>query len=104
MQPDNDIARSCIRFGWTALAVFAVLGLALETLHLFKVAPYMEVSIRRELWTLAHAHGVLLALVTVVFGIYVEGRNPSKSLSRASAALRSGALLVPLGFFAGGHW
>lgn len=100
---DADItAQSCIRFGWTALAIFAVLGLGLESLHLFKAPPYMEVTIRRELWTLAHAHGVLLALVTVVFGMFLAPRETTTALRRAAAALRSGAILVPVGFLAGG--
>ncbi len=95
-------SRACVRFGWTALAVFALLGLGLETLHLVKAPAYMEVKIRRELWTLAHAHGVLLALVTIVFGLYAHRLQLCRPLGNASIALRAGALMIPLGFLFGG--
>ena len=95
-------SQACVRFGWTALAVFALLGLGLESLHLVKAPAYMEVHIRRELWTLAHAHGVLLALVTIVFGLYATRLQEHRSLGGASVALRAGALLIPFGFLLGG--
>ena len=98
----RDHGNDCVRFGWTALAFFALLGLGLESLHLIKAPVYMEVHIRRELWTLAHAHGVLLALVTIVFGLYRHRLGAHAGLDRASAALRTGALLIPGGFLLGG--
>jgi len=55
-----------LRFGWWSLLVFATLGLILESLHGFKVRAYLDVSneTRRLMWTLAHAHGTLLAVVS----------------------------------------
>lgn len=95
--------RGSIRFGWTALAVFALLGLGLESLHLVKAPEYMEVRLRRELWILAHAHGVLLALINVVFGLYASaGSGTTAGLSRAAQALRFGAVAIPVGFLLGG--
>lgn len=102
--PSNDpSSRAALRFGWTALVVFALLGLTLEGLHLIKWPLYFEVQIRRELWTLAHAHGALLALITIVFGLYAEnGIDNVQSRRRASQSLRGAALLMPAGFFLGG--
>src|SRR5438132_14075230 len=66
-------ARRHLQFGWWSLVVFATLGLVLETLHGFKVRAYLDVSneTRRLMWTLAHAHGTLLAIVHIVFGLTV---------------------------------
>ncbi len=67
----QDYARHHLRFGWWLLLVFASAGLALELLHGFKVRAYLDVSneTRRLMWTLAHAHGTLLGLVHIVFGL-----------------------------------
>ena len=99
---DNDI-RACLRFGWTVLAAFMVTGLALESLHLVKAPLYLEVRIRRELWTLAHAHGGLMAIITIAFA-HSAARlmKEDKRRHRAALAMRIGALAVPLGFFFGG--
>ena len=66
-----DYARRHIRFGWWSLLVFASAGLVLESLHGFKVRAYLDTSneTRRLMWTLAHAHGTLLALVNVAAGL-----------------------------------
>lgn len=100
---NSDTFRTSVRFGWTALAVFALLGLGLEALHLVKAPAYMEVRIRRELWILAHAHGVLLALINIVFGLYAARvAAATKRLQRAGQALRFGAIAMPAGFLFGG--
>jgi hypothetical protein len=90
-------------YGWTALVFFIGLGIVLETFHLFKSPFYLEVHLRRELWTLAHAHGTLLALLNVAFALTAPravAAEPSRR--RASRLVRSGAVLVPLGFLLGG--
>ena len=53
-----------LRFGWRSLFVFLVLGVVLETLHGFKLGWYLDVGaeMRRLMFTLAHAHGTLLAM------------------------------------------
>jgi hypothetical protein len=82
--------------------LFLVAGVGLESLHLFKVPAYVEVAIRREMWTLAHAHGTLLGLLVVVFaGSLARDLEPTLG-SRLGRWLRLGALAVPLGFFLGG--
>jgi hypothetical protein len=98
-------ARKHLRFGWWALFVFATLGLVLELLHGFKVQAYLAVSneTRRLMWTLAHAHGVLLAVINIILGLTLEaGRLPTRSISRVSIALMAAAVLLPGGFFAAG--
>ena len=45
--PDRNAAALVdrhLRVGWVAVLAFAAVGLALETLHGFKVAPYVNVS------------------------------------------------------------
>lgn len=100
---NDPSVRACLRFGWTAVAVFLLLGLVLESLHLIKAPFYLDVRLRRELWTLAHAHGTLLGLVNIAFAVTAERcLNGARTIRRASRALRAGSLLVPLGFFLGG--
>ena len=70
----DRLARRHLRFGWAAVLVFAVLGLTLETLHGFKIRLYLDLSneTRRLMWTLAHAHGTLLGIVNIVYGLTVS--------------------------------
>src|SRR4249920_2505171 len=72
--PASGLALRHLRLGWTAILVFLALGLVLEGLHGFKVALYLDVSneTRRLMWTLAHAHGGLLALINVLVGLSIR--------------------------------
>jgi hypothetical protein len=92
-----------LRVGWTALFVYATLGVVLELLHAFKVPWYLGVATetRRLLWTLAHAHGVALALVNLALAATCT-KLPRPLHPAASATLVAGTLLVPCGFFLGG--
>ena len=67
----DALVRKHLRVGWLALLVFLSLGIILESLHGFKVGLYLDVSnqTRRFMWTLAHAHGTLLALVNLAFAL-----------------------------------
>ena len=99
-------ARRHLRFGWWSLLAFATLGLVLESLHGFKVRAYLDVSneTRRLMWTLAHAHGTLLAVVHIVFGLTV-GTYPdlsARNLRLISTSLVGASILLPGGFFLGG--
>jgi hypothetical protein len=90
-------------YGWAAVALFLVLGLVLESLHLAKAPFYVDARLRRELWTLAHAHGTLLGLVSVAFALTAQRAIARpEARRRASRLLRAGALLVPAGFLLGG--
>lgn len=99
-------ARKHVRFGWWSLLAFLTLGFALEVLHGFKAQMYLDVSneTRRLMWTLAHAHGSLLSLIHVVFGICLRtipelGTN---NLRHTSLSLVAASILLPAGFFLGG--
>jgi hypothetical protein len=105
-RPGVDYAHRHLRFGWWSLLVFATLGLALEVLHGFKVRAYLDVSneTRRLMWTLAHAHGTLLAFVHVLFGLNVKSR-PDLAVRHQhaiSSCLIGASVLLPGGFFLGG--
>lgn len=96
------------RFAWWSLFVFLGLGTLLEALHGLKIGWYLDVSneTRRLMWTLAHAHGTLLALIHAAFAFTLP-RLPSwapRSRNIASLCLIGASLLLPGGFFAGGIW
>ena len=92
--------------GWSFLLLFLSLGALLESMHGFKLGFYLdpEHKLRRELWTLAHAHGTLLALIQIGFasGLTQFGRWTAARLKLVSFFLLDAALLIPLGFFLGG--
>ncbi len=98
--------RRHLRFGWWSLLFFVTLGFVLELLHGFKVRMYLDVSneTRRLMWTLAHAHGGLLALVHVIFGLSlrVVPELGARRLSLISSSLIGASILLPGGFFLGG--
>lgn len=104
----HALAERHLRFGWWTLLGFLALGLVLEALHGFKVGLYLDVTneTRRLMWTLAHAHGTLFALVNLGFAAAVLARPAWADRRRglASSCLRAGSLLMPLGFFLGGVW
>lgn len=95
-----------IAIGWWTLLLFLSLGAALEVLHGLKVGWYLDVGneTRRLMWRLAHAHGALLGLVNVVFGLTVRslGAQEGRSWSVPAAALLVATVLIPGGFFLGG--
>ena len=106
----DEISRACwrlhLRFGWLSLVVFVTLGLALETMHAFKLGLYLNVGneARRLMWTLAHAHGALLSLLNVVFGLMVLQLPQWRggTLLLGSRCLLAATILLPLGFLVGG--
>ena len=102
--PEVQLADRNLRFGWWSLLVFLSLGAVLETLHGVKIGWYVDVGneTRRLMFTLAHAHGTLLALVNIVAGL--SGRIVERFTLRSSVsfALIWAAILLPAGFFLGG--
>ena len=96
-------ARRHIRFGWCSLLVFVTLGLALEAMHGLKIGWYLDVSnqTRRLMWTLAHAHGTLLALLNLALASTVK-LFPTSSVRAASRWMLGASVLMPVGFFLGG--
>lgn len=104
---DRALRRLHLAWGWTALAVWVVSGLGLEVLHGFKVGWLLDadVTTRRTMLRLAHAHGALTGVVNIAFAVGATGlawgdRGPA----RASKALRAGTVLLPGGFLLGGLW
>jgi hypothetical protein len=99
-------ARRHLRFGWWSLLVFAALGLLLETFHGFKFGAYLDVAndTRRLMWRLAHAHGALIGVVHILFGLVLRGAGDTgfRNSPRTSIALVSAGVLLPGGFFLGG--
>src|SRR5437667_10155222 len=93
-----------LRFGWWSLLVFLCVGAVLEALHGFKIGWYVDVGneTRRLMFTLAHAHGTLLALVNVAAGLMVRTVERFTLRPSVSFALIWAAILLPAGFFLGG--
>ena len=100
---DEPLPRTSLRTGLWLLAFSLPLGLTLEALHAWKVPVYLGSALRRELWTLAHAHGNLLGILCLVFAA-IGGRllpEPTQR-QRIERMLATGAVLMPLGFLFGG--
>lgn len=100
---ESVYTRPHLKFGWWSLLLFLTLGIALETLHGFKIGWYLDVSnsTRRLMLTLAHAHGTLLGLVHIAFAITTRAARIAPGRA-ASHCLRGASLLLPGGFFLGG--
>ena len=102
----RQLIQTHFRWGWSLLLLFLTLGLLLEALHGFKTGFYLDASSesRRLTWTLAHAHGTLLALVHLAFAAYLNTRVdwPRGRLTLASRSLMGGSILLPMSFFLSG--
>lgn len=96
-------ARTSALAGFWLLAIALPLGLTLEALHALKVPVYFGSALRRELWTLAHAHGNLLGILCLCYSALAEKwiQDTGRRL-RAARLLVAGSILMPVGFFAGG--
>lgn len=103
---DLRLATRChLAAGWSAVLVFLALGIVLESLHGFKIGWYLDVgnSTRRLMWTLAHAHGTLLGMLNILFGLTARHVSWAGTGRRvASMALLGATVLLPGGFFLGG--
>jgi hypothetical protein len=99
----DDATRRALVTGWILLAVFLPLGLTLEALHALKVQVYLGSAVRREMWTLAHAHGNLLGILCLVFAALGERvTTDATRRGRIARLLIAGSVLMPLGFLLGG--
>lgn len=100
------VARLHLRWGWTMILLFALLGMGLEALHGFKVGWYLDVGneTRRLMFRLGHAHGTLLGLLNLglAFTVTRLPDQPARQRMRGSRALRVASILMPGGFVAGG--
>lgn len=107
VDPSKALVRRHLRFGWWTLLLFLLLGAVLEGLHAYKVSYYLDVAneTRRLLWTLAHTHGTLLALVHLAFAFTARELGLSGLIGWtrfASFALSCASCLMPTGFWLGG--
>lgn len=84
---------------WLLLLAWLVFGLVLEFLMATKADSYLAQDIRREMWRLAHAHGVLLAAITLLADAHLGWGG-----KLAKPMMVFGAIAMPLGFFLGGCW
>lgn len=102
----RETIRTHLRFGWSLLFAFLLLGIALEAMHGFKIGWYLSAAeeTRRLMLTLAHAHGVLFGLVNVAFAASLHAHDAvdATALALPSALLRTASLLMPTGFLLGG--
>lgn len=102
----TPLVRRHLRLGWLAILVFLTLGIVLEALHGFKVDSYLNVAneTRRLMWTLAHAHGVLIGLLHLGYAFTLrELELESARWTRiVSPCLTGATVLLPGGFFLGG--
>ena len=94
-----------VAIGWVMLLIYLSLGMVLEAFHGFKVRWYVDLNneMRRLMWTLAHAHGVLIGLIHIAFAATVHLRpEAQKQRPLASACLVLAGVLLPGGFLLGG--
>jgi hypothetical protein len=109
-EPIDAQSRSFVRrhlmIGWWGLVAFLTLGIVLETLHGFKVGAYLDKPNhnRRLMWSLAHAHGTLIALIHIGFSCSLNflGAVSNRRLRLVSFLLLDAILFLPTGFFLGG--
>jgi len=104
--PADDLCARHVRIGWWSLLFFLSLGAGLEALHSLKLGCYLAPAneTRRLLWTLAHAHGTLLAILQLIFGLLTRVTlDPASSqVMLAARCLIGASLLIPGGFLLGG--
>lgn len=102
----SRLIRRHLLVGWGGLLLFLTLGIVLETLHGLKSSFYLDPgnSTRRLVWTLAHAHGTLFAMVNMAFALSLSRINlgSERLLRFASPGFIGALVLLPLGFFLGG--
>jgi len=95
--------RTALLSGYLLLLFSLPLGLTLEALHALKIDVYLESTLRRELWTLAHAHGNLLGILCLAYAAIAPAWIADAEARRNAARwLAAGAWLLPLGFLLGG--
>lgn len=98
----SDLETRHLRAGWWGLALYVVLGAALEALHAWKSPVFVDAGreTTRMMLRLAHSHGTLVAIVNILFALTVRAR-PDAARPLASASLLAALVLLPGGFFLG---
>jgi len=94
-----------LRASIALIAAFLGMGLWLEAMYGLRAEGWIDDALRREFLRLGHSHGALLGLVNVALGWACERlETPPAWAHRIRLAAFMGALLVGLGFVAGGLW
>lgn len=91
-------------WGWRLVLVYVTMGLALAALRGLKIGFYLDPAqeVRREMWTLAHAHGTLVGIVQVLFSAALAKWRSWSRARLCSALLFWAAVLLPTGFVLAG--
>ncbi|TDJ69826.1 MAG: hypothetical protein E2O39_10990 [Planctomycetota bacterium] len=97
------LQRRHLRVGWWSIVFFITMGTGLELMHGLKVDWYLNVAneTRRLMFTLAHAHGVLIGALHVGYA-FTLGLVESAASRAASGCLTAATILLPGGFLLGG--
>jgi hypothetical protein len=100
---DRSWVRSAAFQSFVGIAVWLTFGLVLEGFLGYKTPAYLQDSVRRELFRLAHAHGTLLSLLLLVSALACD-RFDLDVARAAQLSLRIGVTVLPLGFLIAGVW
>ena len=103
LQPSSEkkISRSLMIQGWAGVALWMAVGLLLEGLLGYKSPAYLFDPQRRELFRLAHSHGVLLNVLLIGAALCARCNRSSRI---ANLSLSAASILMPLGFLVAGIW
>ena len=98
----SQLRRRHLSIGWQSLFFFALLGVALEAMHAFKLDAYLHPAneTRRLLLRLAHAHGLGLAMLHVAYAFTASSLRAAPKL--AGPCLTGALVAMPAGFLLGG--
>ncbi len=101
-QVSAHLRRRHLSIGWWSLFVFALLGVALEAMHAFKIDAYLHAAneTRRMLLRLAHAHGLGLAALHLAFAFTASSLRVAPKF--AGPCLTGALIAMPAGFLLGG--
>jgi len=102
LKGDQQGVFSMLRQGWVSVACWMAVGLLLEGLLGYKAPGYLSDPQRRELFRLAHTHGTLLGVVLIVTALTAQRFSLPPRM--AQLALRTGAVMMPIGFLLAGVW
>jgi hypothetical protein len=99
-----QLRRRHLSIGWMSLFLFALLGVALEAMHAFKLDAYLHPAneTRRLLLRLAHAHGLGLAMLHIAYAFTASSLREAPKF--AGPCLTGALVAMPAGFLLGGVW
>lgn len=97
-----QLRRRHLSIGWQSLFLFALLGVALEAMHAWKLDVYLHPAneTRRLLLRLAHAHGLGLAMLHIAYAFTASSLRVAPKF--ASPCLTGALVAMPAGFLLGG--